>query len=78
MVLVSSCIERRGSSVVSKDHVLGVIVDQVSLLGSKVKFGHETSNSQLLNDLQNIELGVKSCSCFTLELVHVVVLVSAA
>lgn len=55
-----------------------MIVDQVALLIRQLQLSDEASNSQLLDDLQDIELLVKSRARLCLKLVLVVIRVATA
>lgn len=55
-----------------------MVVDQVALLLSELELGNKASNSELLNDVEDVELGVESCTGFRLKLVLVVIRMPAA
>ena len=55
-----------------------MIVDKVALLVRQLQLSDEASNSQLLDDLQDIELLIKSRARLCLKLVLVVIRVATA
>ena len=55
-----------------------MVVDQVALLLAEVLLGHKSRDSQLVDDLHDVELGVESSSRLRLQLVFVVVVLAAA
>lgn len=55
-----------------------MIVDQVALLISQFQLSNEASDSQLLDDLQDVELLIESLACLRLQLILVVIRVAAA
>jgi hypothetical protein len=78
VVLVPVEVNKRRAGVVSEQHVLGVIVDEVFLFGREVKVTDELSNAKLLDDVEDVELRVKSGASLNLELVLWRVAVAAA
>ena len=69
MVCVPACIEGCGHLIVSEEHVLSVIVDEIALLVAQVKLSNEAGNSKLLNDLEDIKLLIETRTRLCLELV---------
>lgn len=67
MIGVSGSVEVRCLAVVSEEHVLRVIVDQVTLLGSELELGDESGDSELRDDLHDIELGIESGAGLSLQ-----------
>ena len=78
VVCVPARIEGSGNLIVSEEHVLSVVVDEVALLVGQVKLGDEAGYSKLLNDLEDIELLVEPGARLCLELVLGTVRVPAA
>ena len=70
--------EGLGMLILSEEHVLGVVVHQVALLLTKFELSDKTSDTQFLNDLQNVKLLIQSRASLSLQLVLIRVLVSAA
>ena len=64
--------------VISEEHVLSVIVHEVALLLTQVELSHEASDSQFLNDLEDVELLIQTGARLALQLVLKVVGVAAA
>lgn len=69
VVCVPACIEGCGNLIVSKEHVLSVIVDEIALLVAQVKLSNKAGNSKLLNDLEDVKLLIETRSRLCLELV---------
>ena len=69
VVCVPACIEGCGNLIVSEEHVLSVIVDEIALLVAQVKLSNEAGNSKLLNDLEDIKLLIETRTRLCLELV---------
>ena len=78
MIGIPRSIEVRCLRVISEQHVLRVIVDQVALLIRELELSDKTGNSELLNDLKDVKLGVESRTGLALQLVLIVVRVPAA
>lgn len=78
VVEVATSIELGRSGVVSREHILRVVVDKVALLVAQVLLGDEAGHSELLDDLQDVKLRVESRSGLCLKLVVPVVRVPAA
>ena len=78
MVCVPACIEGCGNIIVSEEHVLSVVVDEVALLVAQVKLGNEAGYSKLLNDLEDVKLLVETCARLCLELILGIMRVPAA
>lgn len=64
--------------VISEEHVLGVIVDQVVLFSGEVELSDEASDSEFLDNLADVELAVEACAGLALQLVLIRVRVLAA
>ena len=64
--------------IISEEHVLCVVVDQIALLFTEILLGDKPSDSQLVDDLQDVKLRIESSARLALELVLVVFTVAAA
>jgi len=69
MVSVAGSVEIGRLAIISEQHVLRMVVNQVALLVRELELGDKASDSQLLNDLEDVELGVESGASLGLELV---------
>ena len=56
MVSVPGGIEGLSLGIISKEHVLCVVVDQIALLFTEILLGDKPSDSQLVDDLQDVKL----------------------
>ena len=56
MVSVPGGIEGLSLGIISEEHVLCVVVDQIALLFTEILLGDKPSDSQLVDDLQDVEL----------------------
>jgi len=78
MVSVATEVHVGSILVISEEHVLGVIVDQVVLLSGEVELSDEASDSEFLDNLADVELAVEAGAGLALQLVLVGVRVLAA
>ena len=77
VVCVPACIKGCCNLIVSEEHVLSVVVDEIALLIAQVKLSNEAGYSKLLNDLQDVKLLVETGSRLCLKLVLGIVRVPA-
>lgn len=61
-----------------EEHVLGVVVDEVTLLFGQLEFGNEAGNSELLDDPHDVQLLIETCLSLGLKVVVSFVSMSAA
>jgi hypothetical protein len=78
VVCVPARIKGSGNLIVSEEHVLSVVIDEIALLVGQVELGNETGYSKLLNDLEDVKLLIEPGARLCLELVLGTVRVSAA
>ena len=78
VISVAVSVQLRVDFVVSEEHVLRVVVDEVALGLVQVQLSNETTDSELLDDLEDIELLIKTSTRLTLQLVLVIIRMAAA
>lgn len=78
VVEVPASVEGLLDRVVPEEHVLRVVVDQVALRVRELELTDEARNSELLDNLQDIELRVEARAGLGLQLVLLVVPMAAA